>query len=54
MFVAPDLQLVMVQLGAGAEAKNADTTMAHEALALWQGLIASFLAMTGGSLRDSR
>ena len=47
MFVAPDLQLVMVQLGAGAEAKNADTDMAQEALALWQGLIASFLAMTG-------
>jgi CubicO group peptidase (beta-lactamase class C family) len=47
MFVAPDLQLVMVQLGAGADAKNADTNMAQEALALWRGLIASFLAMTG-------
>lgn len=39
MFVAPDLQLVMVQLGAGAEAKNADTPMAQEALALWRGLL---------------
>ena len=46
MFVAPDLQLVMVQLGAGAQAKNAGTSMAQEALALWQGLIASSLAMT--------
>ncbi len=54
MFVAPDLQLVMVQLSAGADAKNADTDMAQEALALWRGLIASFLAMTGGSLRSSR
>jgi CubicO group peptidase (beta-lactamase class C family) len=41
MFVAPDLQLVMVQLGAGAEAKNADTLMAQEALALWLGLLDS-------------
>ena len=41
MFVAPDLQLVMVQLGAGAEAKNADTLMAQEALALWRGLLDS-------------
>ena len=41
MFVAPDLQLVMVQLSAGADAKNADTDMAQEALALWQGFIAS-------------
>jgi CubicO group peptidase (beta-lactamase class C family) len=41
MFVAPDLQLVMVQLSAGADAKNADTDMALEAQSLWQGLIAS-------------
>ena len=54
MFVAPDLQLVMVQLGAGADAKNADTDMALEAHSVWRGLIASFLAMTGGSLRVSR
>jgi len=41
MFVAPDLQLVMVQLSAGADAKNAETDMAMEAQSLWQGLIAS-------------
>jgi CubicO group peptidase (beta-lactamase class C family) len=41
MFVAPDLQLVMVQLSAGADAKNADTDMALEAQSVWQGLIAS-------------
>jgi CubicO group peptidase (beta-lactamase class C family) len=41
MFVAPDLQLVMVQLSAGADAKNADTDMAMEAQSVWQGLIAS-------------
>ncbi len=41
MFVAPDLQLVMVQLGAGADAKNADTLMAQEALAMWRGLLDS-------------
>jgi len=35
-----------VQLSAGADAKNADTDMALEAQSLWQGLIASFLAMT--------
>lgn len=51
MFVAPDLQLVMVQLSVGADAKNADTDMALEAQSLWQGLIASFLAMTSPSLR---
>jgi CubicO group peptidase (beta-lactamase class C family) len=51
MFVAPDLQLVMVQLSAGADAKNADTDMAMEAQSLWQGLIASCLAMTSPSLR---
>lgn len=51
MFVAPDLQLVMVQLSAGADAKNADTDMAMEAQSLWQGLIASFLAMTAPTLR---
>ena len=54
MFVAPDLQLVMVQLGAGADAKNADTDMAQEALALWRGLIASCLAMTVPSLRSPK
>ena len=54
MFVAPDLQLVMVQLSAGADAKNADTELAIEAQSVWRGLIASFLAMTGGSLRSSR
>ena len=51
MFVVPDLQLVMVQLSAGADAKNADTDLAMEAQSLWQGLIASFLAMTAPSLR---
>lgn len=54
MFVAPDLQLVMVQLSAGADAKNADTDMAQEALALWQGLIASCLAITVPSLRSPK
>ena len=38
MFVAPDLQLVMVQCSAGADAKNADTDMAQEAQSLWSGL----------------
>ena len=52
MFVAPDLQLVMVQLSAGVDAKNADTDMAMEAQSLWQGLIASCLAMTTLSLRS--
>lgn len=51
MFVAPDLQLVMVQLSAGADAKNADTDMALEAQSVWRGLIASCLAMTAPSLR---
>jgi len=51
MFIAPDLQLVMVQLSAGLEAKNADTDMAMEAQSLWQGLIASSLAMTAPTLR---
>ena len=51
MFVAPDLQLVMVQLSAGADAKNADTDMALEAQSVWQGLVASCLAMTAPSLR---
>ena len=41
MFVAPDLQLVLVQLSAGADAKNADTNMALESQSVWQGLIAS-------------
>ena len=39
MFVAPDLNLVMVQCGAGAQAKNADTEMVLEAQSLWRGLI---------------
>jgi CubicO group peptidase (beta-lactamase class C family) len=46
MFVAPDLQLVMVQLSAGADAKNEDTDMALETQSVWRGLIASCLAMT--------
>ncbi len=39
MFVAPDLQLVMVQCSAAADAKNADTDLAQEALAVWRGLV---------------
>ena len=39
MFVAPDLQLVMVQLSAGAKAKNADTDLALEAQSVWRSLI---------------
>ncbi len=39
MFVAPDLQLVMVQCSAGADAKNADTDMAQEAQSLWKALV---------------
>ena len=54
MFVAPDLQLVMVQLSAGADAKNAETDMAMEAQSVWQGLIASCLAMTTLSLRSPK
>ena len=46
MFVAPDLQLVMVQLSAGAEAKNADSDMALQAQALWQGLLTAFAAVS--------
>jgi CubicO group peptidase (beta-lactamase class C family) len=42
VFVAPDLRLVMVQMSAGANAKNADTALALEAHALWQGLLAHF------------
>jgi CubicO group peptidase (beta-lactamase class C family) len=42
IFVAPDLQLAMVQMSAGAEAKNGDTALAQEAHALWQGLIDFF------------
>lgn len=42
LFVAPDLQLVMVQLSAGAQAKNADTALAQETQALWLGLIDFF------------
>lgn len=42
VFVAPDLRLVMVQMSAGANAKNADTALALEAHALWEGLLAHF------------
>lgn len=45
MFVAPDLQLVMVQCSAGAEAKNADTDMAMEAQSLWRGLINAHMSL---------
>lgn len=38
MFVAPDLKLVMVQLSAGADAKNADTDMAMQAQSVWRSL----------------
>jgi len=38
-------------LSAGADAKNAETDMAMEVQSLWQGLIASCLAMTAPSLR---
>jgi CubicO group peptidase (beta-lactamase class C family) len=47
VFVAPDLQLVMVQLSAGANAKNADTSLAQEAHALWQGLTEFFQSEIG-------
>jgi CubicO group peptidase (beta-lactamase class C family) len=46
VFVAPDLRLVMVQMSAGANAKNADTALALEAHALWQGLLTHFQAHT--------
>jgi CubicO group peptidase (beta-lactamase class C family) len=49
VFVAPDLQLVMVQLSAGAQAKNADTVLAQEAHALWRGLIDFFSNLSKGS-----
>ena len=49
MFVAPDLKLVMVQVSAGAEAKNADTDMAMEAQSVWRGLLADPTVMASAA-----
>jgi CubicO group peptidase (beta-lactamase class C family) len=49
IFVAPDLQLVLVQLSAGDTAKNTDTALAHEVHALWQGLIDFYSKLNNGN-----
>ncbi len=53
MFVAPDLKLVMVQLSAGADAKNADTDMAMEAQSVWRALCEDALVMANASMLSS-
>jgi hypothetical protein len=53
MFVAPDLKLVMVQLSAGADAKNADTDMAMEVQSVWRALCEDALVMANASMLSS-
>ena len=42
MYVDPGANLTMVHLAVNATARLAETTMARERAALWQGVVAAF------------